>query len=220
MLDEAADKVIFDALRNAIYHALREAFFGAWHRRLLFLIIATGTSGATGLFEKVVSAPLGGSLVAGAAALFAAAELAYDPKGRSSDHQKFKEKYFEIWNEAGCCDQISAEKLKTWRQQMNELTAQEPKSYRALDSQARNQAIDGTQGYNADDRIKLCLIVSLTSNWIPYSNRRFLTVTEYQAAKILRRKYRRSTCRYIMRRLRRRRLISWRGRRGRLMDRW
>jgi hypothetical protein len=169
--------VQFDALRNAIYHTARCQHFGATHRWLMLLIVATGTAGIANFAEGVI----GVSALAAAGALLAALDLVLDLKGKASQHDRLKQEYYTLLAAIETTPQPDQAKVRRWRGSIIRLTAKEPRTYRAADAIAYNDAVDAL-GRDRTCRLKVPFFVAAFAHVWPFGGYSFLSLAEVSGA--------------------------------------
>ena len=170
----AVDALLFDALRNAIYHSLRADHFAKLHQLTIGLIIFCGTAGAATL----ASASLGSQPWSVLTALLGTIDLVFDFKTKATIHSKLKQDYYSLLATIDETPVTSAANIRKWKSRLVRITADEPKTYRALDAVAYNNALDAL-GRDADHRLMFSPTVGFLCQWVDYKSFRFLTSAEH-----------------------------------------
>jgi len=130
----------FDALRNAMYHTQRRAFFDTLNRFINFLVILVGASvvGKVADFLKFDGVWLELGVV-----FLATGQLVFDFGKRAMAHESLQRRYYEVLAEMDAEAQADSEAAKKkWSAKLLTIAADEPMAMRALDAVAYNQALD------------------------------------------------------------------------------
>ena len=130
----------FDALRNALYHTQRRAFFDMLNRLMNFLVIIAGASVVGKVAESLRFDSIWLEL---GVVLLATAQLVFDFGKLAREHEFLQRRYYEVLAEmdAEAPADLEAAK-KRWSAKLLTIAADEPMLMRALDAVAYNQALD------------------------------------------------------------------------------
>lgn len=129
----------FDALRNAIYHTERRAFFDLLNRALNFLVIALGAGVVAKAADRFNFNPLWLEL---AVVFVATAQLVFDFGGRARMHEFLQLRYYELLGEMERSSLESDDERAAWSAKLITIAGGEPITMRALDALAYNAALD------------------------------------------------------------------------------
>ena len=162
----------FDALRNAIYHSSRKAFYDWWNRFLSFVIIISGAA-AIADFATTVAWPgwLWSPALFPVIATFAAAiQLVFDLGGKSAKHAYLQRRYYELIADMQR-EGVKDEDPK-WEARLMNIYADEPPPKRALDAIAYNAACEAI-GAKSEKRVQIRWYQSLLRHWLPFNKSDF-----------------------------------------------
>ncbi|KAF0097843.1 MAG: hypothetical protein FD144_4792 [Rhodospirillaceae bacterium] len=134
---EAREAIEFDVLRNALLHTMRQRWFDALHRWLMFLIVLSGTAGVATLSVDLV----GPAVFAAATSLFATLDLVLDLRPKARLHDDLRRRYYLLMAEIAAVPTADAATVAGWRAAMLRLTAEEPDLYRVVDCVAYNATV-------------------------------------------------------------------------------
>lgn len=160
----------FHAERTARYHAARRGFFEAWHRWVLFLVVALGTAG--------VSSVIGGSganaaTISGITAVLGALNLAFDPAGRARLHEALQRRAFALCGEIDATIAPSVEAEARWRSALHQIWADEPPPKRALDAIAYNATLEGRREWPDGNLLVVTPWQRALKHVLPFNEARF-----------------------------------------------
>lgn len=106
-----------------------------------------------------------------------ALDLVFDLKGRSEQHLRLKQEYYGILAGMELIAKPNQKRVRRWRAKLIRLTADEPRTYRALDAVAYNAAVDAL-GRDQKDRLCIPMLVGLCCHFYDFKNYRFETMEE------------------------------------------
>ncbi len=167
----------FEALRNAIYHSARKAFYDRWNRMLSFIIIIAGAAAIGDLSETWNL--LTPSLLAAIATTAAAFQLIADFGGKSAKHGYLQRRYYELM--ADMSEHPGEEHAAKWDAVLHRIYAEEPPPMRALDAVAYNAACQALHGDNAP-RAKINFFQNLLRQWYSFPGSKFPPVAGAKSA--------------------------------------
>ncbi|MDN5785714.1 hypothetical protein [Pseudorhodobacter sp.] len=149
------DSIRFNALRNALYHTARRRSLERFSRVFNFLIVVLG---ATAVSSVAVQFHLPSYLIGLAIAVIGALQLVFDFGRQARDHQVLQRDYYALLADVEANVDPTPADLATFSSRMIRITADEPPTYRAIDSKAYNDAIDGLGTHAAGERLHIPLL--------------------------------------------------------------
>jgi hypothetical protein len=164
----------FDALRNALYHSARKAYFDLLNRTLSFVIILAGGTAAADFGSRW---GLDFKLLAFVAAVVAALQLVFDFGMRARTHEFLQRRYYEMIAKISAKPNTAKKELGEWEAELNRIYSEEPTPMRALDAIAYNAACEALG--RSDKRVKVSWWQSLMRHFLPFQRAEF--PYEYQS---------------------------------------
>jgi hypothetical protein len=164
----AKPDIYFDALRNAIYHSARKAYFGILNRSMSFIIILAGGSAAGDFGSRWGLDP---KFLAFIAAVVAALQLVFDYGMRARTHEFLQRMYYELIAKISANPKPTEKDLSDWEAELNRIYSEEPTPMRALDAIAYNAACESIG--RSDKRVKVSLWQSLMRHFLPFQHAEF-----------------------------------------------
>ena len=139
----------FDALRNAIYHTERKAFFDLIYKSLSCIVIVLGASVVGKIADLIHTNEV---WIGFFVVVFATLQLVFDFGSRARAHEYLQKRYFEFLAEMDDANLGDATILARWSAKLLIISGEEPMPMRALDALAYNKALSAI--YDNDDVIR------------------------------------------------------------------
>jgi|GEM_PF-2013584 len=172
--------LLFETLKGAFYHEIRESYFIGWHKRLMFLIALSGTAAASTVLSNYATlAPYIGILIT----ILGLVDLVFDVSGKAREHGYLRKRFMELY---GDChgDPLDESGLN---RRLFALYAEEPPQYRAVNAVAYNLA----RRTLFDDKEERRLVISkpqrLLKNWWRFGGADFNRKSEANRRSLIRR---------------------------------
>lgn len=178
MSDQSLDELRFHVLRNALYHTARRRWLERWNRTFTFLTVLLGTAAAAQLLTEFGFDRWIGAAVAAVGAL----QLVFDFSGEARTHEGLQRRYYAILAEMEEAGDPTEHQLRRWRGEWMRITADEPPTFRALDSIAHNEASDAL-GYDKGDRLRVRFHEQVLAQFLAFTTTHFPTFKELSAPK-------------------------------------
>ena len=157
----------FRAIRNAAYHEDRERHYGAFHRFLMFIVVAVGTASIGASLSTENAWATAGTAVAVLAGLV---DLLWNVDGLARLHSSLRRRSYDLLArlEAG-------ESLNTIKPEYIRIIADEPPAMHAVNALAFNAAVDA-MGRPKEQKYQLDRWQSLFRHWVRFRPNEFPTV--------------------------------------------
>lgn len=175
------DELRHHFLRNALYHTARRRVLEARARWTNFIVLALGTAAAADVLGQFgISQSLLGLVIA----VIAALQFAFDWAGRARTHEFLQRRYYEALAEIEARSEISDADCSAFDSRLALLAAEEPPTYRALESITYNEALDALYGKAlAGDRIAVPVWHAALSQHVHFNGYNYRSVDELEALK-------------------------------------
>ncbi|MEE8633594.1 MAG: hypothetical protein V3S93_03860 [Methyloceanibacter sp.] len=161
----------FDALRNALYHSEREAFYDRWNRLMSLVIVVAGAAAISDFTATLgYSSPAFPAFFAALATAAAAVQLVYDLGGKAAKYGYYQQRYYELI--ADMQEHPGDKSDPKWEARLIKLYVGEPAPKRAADAVAYNAACEAV-GTPKKKRVKITCTQSFFRNVWPYNNALF-----------------------------------------------
>lgn len=135
-VEQLYEAVQFNALRNALMHTARQRWLDSLHRCLMFLIVLSGTAGASALFIKWT----GDASFAAIAAVLATLDLVLDLRPKARLHDDLKRRYYLLLADIESKPAADKATIAGWNRALMVITADEPDAHHVVDCLAYNRA--------------------------------------------------------------------------------
>ena len=172
--------VRFDVLRNALYHTARRRFFERWNRIFNFLVVMLGTAVVADLTEFAAIPAL---YSGGAVAVIGTLQLVLDFGGQAREHQTRQREYYHLLADIESVLDPTDQQCAEWYSAMLRITANESPTYRVIDSEAHNDAIDAMDFFDQDERLVVPLWSKPFGSFFTFNGLNFRKIREVEAAK-------------------------------------
>ncbi len=167
----------FNVLRNALYHTARRNSLERWNRLFNFAVIVLGAGSVLSVMQKWIDP----GYIGFATAVIGAIQLVWDFGGRAREHAQLQREYYALLASIERITDPSADQLAEWRGEMIRITGNEGPVFRAVDAKAYNDALDATEVYPYEERLKIGLFATLFGGMMTFEGRRFLKLSEADA---------------------------------------
>lgn len=172
------DNIRFNVLRNALYHTARRRVLERTNRIFSFLVVVLG---AAAVGDVMAIFHVQQYWVGMAVAVIGALQLVFDFGRQARDHQALQRDYYALLADIEAVPTGEGSQCAEWYSRMIRITADEPPILRAIDAKAYNDAIDATEIYPRDQRLKIPLLHRLLGGFFPFEGREYLKMVELKS---------------------------------------
>lgn len=170
--------LLFNVLRNALYHTARRRSLETQNRLFNFAVIALGASAVLSVIQPIVRPEYIGI----ATTVIGAVQLVWDFGGKARDHAQLQRDYLELLSRIEGTIEPSAKQLAAWKGEMIRISSSEGPILRAVDAKAYNDAIDATEFYGPGERLYIGVLPRLFGAVLTFEGHRFDKLSERQQA--------------------------------------
>lgn len=169
------DRIRFNVLRNAIYHASRWRFLDSSNKTFSALVVLAGAS-AVGDLGSAIGGP-DARWFAAIATFFGTIQLVFDLSSKARTHEFLQKRFFELAAEIEEAGEKAVEEMTKWEAALRRLYAEEPPPMRALNEVAYNAAMISF-GRSSKDLVVIPWWVNLFKQFWAFNGTTFKTVSE------------------------------------------
>jgi hypothetical protein len=176
MADSDANRIKFEAMRNAMYHAWRKTYLDRWNRLFSFLVIIAGAAAAADMGKRI---GLSTELLAFIAALAGSMQLVFDFGGMAREHDFLQRQYYDLIAQMAEEQNQTEVMIAKLQRDLYRIYANEPAPLRALDAIAYNATAEALGFSNR--RIRIRWYHTIFSQCVPFNQSEFPYATPESA---------------------------------------
>lgn len=158
--------ILFPLEKSIRYHQRRCAFYGEWHRWLMFIIIVAGSTAATDVFPQLQK------VLALLTAALGAMDLVFGLSDKARDHEVLMRKFASLVSQIRRRDSPTQSDIDAWQAERVEIEADEPATYWALEAICYNEVADAFDR-NPADRVRIPWYYQISKNYVHFDPTRF-----------------------------------------------
>ena len=156
---ESKARMDFEVEKSLRYHQRRRAHFERWHRRIMFMVILSGS---------VTIATVDPWLAGLVTAILGAIGLVFDLSSKARDHALLHRRFTELAMRVRSCEAPTEADAAAWQNDVLAIETEEPPIYWALEADCYNEVLH-TRGMNSADVRTLGWPEWLLMDYLPFT---------------------------------------------------